>query len=366
MKINDVNNSIKFYVFLEVLKKYSYINPHLEISKKVKNTKANHIILPMKEINKKMKHEISKRIGIEIEEEYDIDRRTIYQYVEDLKDLGFEITTYKDNKVGYALVTKDIERYELKILVDSLSANRFMTKKKTKELIEKLCKFQYEHAGYDFYKQVSIPDRAKSINEEILYNINSIDEAIYNGKKLTFNYYDYNYKKELVYRTEKNSDKIKQYIGTPVGLILKEDYYYLALNHDKYNDLTNYRVDRMKNVRVLDEDARPLKDIKGLEDGNFNAAIYSKQNFKMFSGTECEVILQIKKGLINLFIDELGEDVELYKIDEDTFQANFNANYGTGLIKWILQLGADVNVISPPELRDDVRKNLEDMIKLYK
>ena len=309
-------------------------------------------------------NEISERMNIKLEQ--DIDRRTIYQYVNDLQELGFEISTYKDNKIGYALVTKDIERYELKILVDSLSANRFMTKKKTKELIEKLCKFQYEHAGYDFYKQVSIPDRAKSINEEILYNINSIDEAIHNEKKISFNYCDYNYKKELIYRTEKNSDNIKQYIATPVGLILKEDHYYVVLSHDKYDDLTNYRVDRMKNVRVLKEDARPLNEIKGLENGNFNAAIYSKQNFKMFSGTECEVILKIKKGLINLFIDELGEDVELYKIDEDTFQANFNANYGTGLIKWILQLGSDVNVISPPELRDDVRTKLEEMIKLYR
>lgn len=154
--------------------------------------------------------------------EQDIDRRTIYQYVDVLKELGLEIITYKDNKIGYALVTKDIECHELKILVDSLSSNRFMTKKKTKELIEKLCKFQYEHSGYDFYKQVSIPDRAKSINEEILYNINSIDEAIYNEKKISFNYCDYNYKKELVYRTEKNSDKIKQYIATPVGLILNK------------------------------------------------------------------------------------------------------------------------------------------------
>ena len=84
----------------------------------------------------------------------------------------------------------------------------------------------------------------------------------------------------------------------------------------------------MKNVRVLEEEGRPLKEIKGCEDGNFNAAIYSKQNFKMFSGTDCKVILQIKKGLINLVIDELGEDVELHKINEDTFQAKFCAKFG--------------------------------------
>ena len=76
--------------------------------------------------------------------------------------------------------------------------------------------------------------------------------------------------------------------------------------------------------------------------------------------------MRISKNLLNLVIDELGEDVKLYKIDENTFQARFNAQYGTGLTKWVLQLGADANVISPAELRNDVRKSLEDMIKLYR
>ena len=353
MKDSKVNNNIRFYYFIKMLSESSYINPHIEASKELKE---HHAILTVKEIQEKMMKEKG----------FKIDRRTIYKYIEDLKEAGLEISTYEDNEIGYALITKNLEQYELRLLVDSISANRFITKKKTKELIEKLCKLQNEYAGYKLSKQVFIDDRSKSINEEILYNINSIDEAIDNKKKITFNYYDYNYKKELVYRTEKNSDKKKQYTATPVGLILKEDYYYVVLSHDKYDDLTNYRVDRMKNVRVLEEEGRPLKEIKGCEDGNFNAAMYSKQNFKMFSGTDCKVILQIKKGLINLVIDELGEDVELHKINEDTFQAKFCAKFGVGLTKWVLQLGADANVISPAELRDDVRKNLEEMIKLYR
>lgn len=95
MKSNEVNNNIKFYIFLEVLKKYSNINPHEEISKEVKKTKLNHVILSVKEINEKMKTEIYERMNIELQQ--DLDRRTIYQYVDDLKELGFEITTYKDN-----------------------------------------------------------------------------------------------------------------------------------------------------------------------------------------------------------------------------------------------------------------------------
>ena len=363
MKSNKLSNNIKFYIFLEVLRKYSHINQHLEISKENISEKINsgHIILPLKEINEKIRKEIKERMNIDFEQE--IDRRTIYQYVKDLNDLGLEVTTHKDNNMGYALITKDIEPYELKLLVDSISANIFITKKKTKELVKKLSNLQHNYADYDLKKQVFIDDRSKSKNEEILYSIDYIHKAINEGKKISFNYYDYNYKKELVYRTEKNSHNIRTYVATPVGLILKEDYYYVVVNHDKYDDLTNYRVDRMKKVSVLEEDGKSLKDINGCEEGHFNSAIYSKQNFKMFSGKDCEVILQIKKGLINLVIDELGEDVELHKINEDTFQARFCAKLGMGLTKWVLQLGPHANVISPLELREDVRLNLEEMIK---
>ena len=160
---------------------------------------------------------------------------------------------------------------------------------------------------------------------------------------------------------------------------------YLDQNYNilKEDNLTDYIKDKYKdiNLKVKNENGNVflnrdvmyviLKELEEnnqvvYEDGKFNAAIYAKKNFKMFSGDDCEVVLRINKNLLNLVIDELGDDVKLHKIDDDTFQASFNAQYGTGLTKWVLQLGADANVISPPELRDDVRKSLEDMIKLYR
>ena len=348
----EFSNNVKFYHFIKILITYSYINPHVEVSKE---NKSDHAILSIKEINEKMMKVINKKL----------DRRTIYKYIEDLKQLGFEVSTFEDNEIGYALVTKHIEPYELRVLVDSISSNKFITKKKTKELVDKLCNLHNGYIGYSLNKQVFIDDRSKSSNEEILYSINNIDGAINRGKKISFNYYDYNYKKDLVFRTEKTTGNIKTYVATPVGLILKEDYYYLVANHDEHDDLTNYRIDKMKNVKVLDEDAKPLEKINGCEDGYFNAAIYSKRNFKMFSGEDCEVTLQIKPQLLNLIIDELGGDVDIYKLDEDTYQVNFSAKFGIGLTKWILQLGADAKVIAPEKLRDDVKENIEKMMELY-
>lgn len=122
----------------------------------------------------------------------------------------------------------------------------------------------------------------------------------------------------------------------------------------------------MKNVQILDENAKQLEKISGCENGYFNAAIYSKQNFKMFSGEDSEVILQIKPWLLNLIIDELGEDVYISKLEDSNYQVNFNAKFGIRLTKWVLQLGADAKVIAPDKLRDDVKENLEKMIGLYR
>lgn len=353
MTNTKASNNIKFYHFLKILHNYSYINPHTEISK---DTKSDHIILSIKEINEIMMERINQTL----------DRRTIYKYIEDMKELGIEVSTYEDNEIGYAIITKQIEPYELRILVDSISANRFVTKKKTKDLIDKLCSMHNGYVGYRLHKEIFIDNRSKSINEEILYSVENIDEAIHKGKKISFNYYDYNYKKDLVPRLNQFTGNKKVYVATPVGLILKEDYYYVIVTHDKYPDLTNYRVDRMKNVNILDEDGKDLAQVEECERGKFNAVIYSKKSFKMFSGQDCEVILQIKPWLLNLIIDELGEDVELYKMDEQKYQAKFNAKLGIGLTKWVLQLGSDAEVISPMELRESVKKQLEMMSEIYK
>lgn len=352
MNRSKVSNNIKFYHFIKILSTYSYINPHLEVSKE---NKSNHMILSIKEINEKMMDKISQTL----------DRRTIYNYINDLKEIGFEVSTFEENEIGYALITKPIEPYELRVLVDSISANRFITKKKTKELIDKLCNLNNGYIAYNLNKQIFIDDRSKSINEEILYSIDNINEAINSKKKISFNYYDYNYKRELIPRLKKDSLDKKMYTATPVGLILKEDCYYAIVNHDKYDDLTNYRIDRMKNVQILEEDIKPLKDIKDCEEGYFNAAMYSKKSFKMFSGDCCEVVLSIRPFLLNVIIDELGEDVSICKIDDNTYQARFNAKLGTGLTKLILQLGSDAEVISPFELRESVIENIKDMLRIY-
>jgi predicted DNA-binding transcriptional regulator YafY len=247
------SNNIKFYYFLNILRQFSDENN----------------ILTMQDINNHLKNKIGATL----------DRRTIYSYIADLKKVGLDISSFEENKKGYYLRTPSLEDYEIRLLIDSVSSSKCITKKKTKDLIDKLLSLNSVYVGYSMHNQVFIDNRSKSGNEEIFYNIYKIEQAIAENKKISFNYYDFNTKRELMVKCDHDGN-VKKYIANPITMILKEEYYYLVLNIDKYDDLANYRIDRIKNVNILEDERKNLKDIEECKNG-FDAAIYAKKSFKM-------------------------------------------------------------------------------------
>lgn len=331
--MNKVNNNIKFYTFIKILSKYSDEN----------------ISLSIKDINRFMEEYIHSRI----------DRRTIYRYIDDMEKLGFNISRYDNEDRGYKLIEHKLEEYEIKIITDAIASSRFITKKKTEELIEKILKFRAIYSSRDICRNIFIDNRCKSVNEEIFINIDKINNAIINGKKITFNYYDYNWKQELLPRLD-DDNKIKLYRVNPVSIILKNENYYLILFGDKYTDLVNYRVDRMKNIKIIDEDIKNIDCIK-----EFNPIIYSKKSFKMFPGIESEVTINFNKNLLNFMIDSFGDDIEININDDNSYNGRFTAKIGEGLVRWILQLGSDGVVLKPEYLRNLVKKEVLKLNNLY-
>ena len=332
-----VSNNIKFYIFIDILSTYSDENTSISI----------------KEINEHM----DKRIGVTV------DRRTIYSYIKDMKELGIYVSSYNEESGGYHFIDHKLEEYEIRILVDAISSSKFITKKKAVELIEKLSRLNSVYIGKDLNRSVFIDDRSKSINEEIFINIDKINNAIRNKKKISFNYYDYNYEKHLVPRLN-NEGEVKKYIVTPVSMILKNENYYLVLADRRHNDLSNYRIDRMKNIELLDDVARCLKEIKDCKVG-FNPAIYSKKSFKMFPGEENVVEVIFNSNLLNFMIDEFGDNIKIIKNNDNSYTGEFIAKTGVGLARWILQLGKDVTVIRPKTLKENIKKEILEMIRLY-
>lgn len=335
--MNKVNNNIKFYTFIKILSKYSDENVSLSTS----------------DINKFMK----KYINVEI------DRRTIYRYIDDMNKLGFEVSKYDNEDKGYKLIGHKLEEYEIKIITDAIASSRFITKKKTEELIDKILKFRPIYTKRDIERNIFIDNRCKSINEEIFINIDKINTAIREKKKIVFNYYDYNYEKELSPRLD-NDNKIKLYKVNPISIILKNENYYLILFGDKHSDLSNYRIDRMKNIKVIDEDRKSLNSIEECKDG-FNPIIYSKKSFKMFPGRESEVTIKFNKNLLNFMIDSFGDDIVIEVNEDNSYNGRFTAKIGEGLVRWILQLGSDGVVVNPIYLRELVKEEVAKLNNIY-
>ncbi|RDY22511.1 WYL domain-containing protein [Romboutsia maritimum] len=334
---NKANNNIKFYTFIDILSRYS----------------DDYTSISTSEINNQMK----KQLGLTL------DRRTIYRYINDMQQLGLEVSDYDEQIGGYKMGSHKLEEYEIKLLIDVVLSSKFITKKKTEELMNRLLKLNSIYIGKDFNKKIYIDNRAKSVNEEIFINIDKINNAIRNKKKISFNYYDYNFSRELVPRLNPDGNN-KIYIVNPISMIFKNENYYLVLADDKHKDLSNYRIDRMKSIEILDDNIRNLDDIQECKEG-FNPSIYSKKTFKMFPGEEHEIEINFQAGLLNFIIDEFGEDVEIIKNENNTYNGIFIGKVGYGLTKWILQMGKSAEVLRPQKLRNCIKDELDSMRKLY-
>lgn len=331
------NNYYKFYKFIEILK--------LE-------TDEEHIL---------SMHKLQQKI-LQVTGE-SIDRRTVYEYIKTLLKLNFDISNYSENKEGYFLQSRDFEEHELKILMECITTSQFITLKKTNELLGKLEKLNSKYVANRLKQQLYVDNRSKSKNEQIFYNINNINEAIILNKKLCFNYYHYNIKKECIPKKSKDGS-LKIYNISPISMILKDDSYYLICISDNYDNMCHYRIDRMQMVSVLDEERRNLKEIDELKNG-FDAAEYSKKCINMYSGNDIKVTIRFKNKLLDKIIDELGEAVELIHDKEGYFIAEFIAKSSIGLERWLLQLGSEVMVIKPIDLFNDIKEEVNKMKLLY-
>ena len=340
--MNKSKNNEKFHTLLKILKKYS--------------NKENP--LTRREINMYMKNEGYDEIK---------DLRTINRYIIDLINLGYDIEIIEKNKnyKAYYLASYEFDPHEIKILSDCIYASKFITKKKSSELVKKLFSLSTIDCTYSIERNSYIDDRAKTLNEEIFYNIDKINTAINDNKKICFHYYSYNEYKQFVPRL--NEDNIiKDYCINPVSMILQRDKYYLVGENIKHRgELINYRIDRIKKLDILEEEIDDLSHIDECKN-KFNPVEYTKKSFKMYSGKEVsKIVLEVNKKLLNVLIDELGKDVNLRKIENNLYKVEFECKMNRGIIMWILQQGDNVKVIYPQSLIDSIKEEVRKINNLY-
>lgn len=287
------------------------------------------------------------------------ERKAISRDIKLLTDYGYDIVSYGDNREGYFMASRKFSVPELRLLMDAVLSAKFISLKQSKELIKKLKSLTSSNLAKKLQNQLYIDERIKTSNDFVCENVDMINEAINLNKKIAFKYYSYTIDKQFI--AHKGGD---EYIRSPYSLAWYDDKYYMICGHDKYNDLAHFRVDRMRHIRILEEDRRNFKEVSKYNNG-FDTADYVNSVFNMFTGTEETVKIKFHKDLINVVIEKFGEEVSLRKLDEEHFEVRVKVKISEGFFSWVLQFGPKAEILYPEAVREEMKNYVVNMYSLY-
>lgn len=280
------------------------------------------------------------------------ERKSIYRDIEAMMSLGYDVIQLHNKRFSYYLANRDFETAELRLLVDAVQASRFITKKKSNELIKKLEGLTTEFDAEKLHSQVYVTNRIKSSNESIYYIVDAIHSAIQSNNKITFTYFDWDINKRRVFR-----HNAAPYVVSPWSLVWNNENYYL-IAYDKASErIKHYRVDRMNGIIVMDEKRDGRGDFKELD-----IAAYVKNFFGMYNGDIIDVTLNCSSSVTNAVIDRFGSEVRFRpEPDGRSFNVEVKAAVSPVFLSWVFMFGGEVKIVSPEWVADE----LKDMAKRF-
>ena len=277
------------------------------------------------------------------------DRKTIYNDINELKKYGLDILTSQDGRnYYYYLGSRDFELAELKLLVDSVQSSKFISEHKSRDLIKKIESLASNYEAKQLHRQVLIAGRVKTMNESIYYNVDKLHKAINSDRQIRFRYYDWDLDKQMKPRYDG-----MWYQLSPWALMWDDEMYYLVVYDAKHSMVTHYRVDKMKEITILD-DAREGKEAFK----EFNLADYTKSLFGMYAGKETKVTLEGENYMAGVLIDRFGKDIIFAPVDENHFRTTVTVAVSTHFLDWIVSLGGGIKVTGP----DNVVEQMKELI----
>ena len=285
----------------------------------------------------------------------EIERKTIASCIDLLEDQGYDII--KCGKNGLYLGERDFEEGELLFLIDAIYSSKSMPTKYAKDLVGRLTKSFSRYEKKRFSHLEKIDDGLRADNREIFWTIELLNDAIESGKKVEFQYGAYGIDKKLQLKADGKFYKINPYF-----MVNNRGKYYLVCNYDNHDGIANNKIECISNVRILDEDTKPIESLEGCE--NFSIKDYIKEHIYMVSGkvVDASVCIADEKR-VNDFIDWFGKDVTFLKQDSKIF-ANIRVNE-EALVYWALQYGEHVEIVTPKETREKIKERIEKMNQKY-
>ncbi len=285
------------------------------------------------------------RAGIEAE------RKSIYADLEELSLFGLDIITLRGRGGGYFLGERAFQLPEVRLLVDAVQSSRFLTRKKSEELIQKLRSLASRHQSSAISHTVSVSGRIKTMNESIYRNVDAIAGAIELGRKIRFRYFEWSPEGEKRLRRDG-----EYYVASPYFLIWDNENYYLIAAEEKSGEKRHFRVDKMLDIRELEA----LREGKELF-RDLSPADYENQTFGMYGGTEERVTLWWRDSLSGVFYDRFGKEVAVRKADGG-FISSHKLMVSPVFYSFLMGFGGDVKILSPrwvqKEFCDLARKSL--------
>ncbi|WP_026527999.1 helix-turn-helix transcriptional regulator [Butyrivibrio sp. VCD2006] len=321
------NKKMLNMLILEILKKYSDEDHSLTQQEIIKQLNRNY--------------------GMEC------DRRSVKNNILSLKEMGYDISTDK----GYRLLSRDFDDSELRILIDSILFSKAISKKQARYLIEKIRGMGSNYFNIKVSHVCNLPELSRTLNKQAMYSVGAINDAIVEKRKIEFIYNEVGTDFKLHPKRE------APYKVNPYQIVANNGRFYLIANYDKYDNIAHFRIDKMTEVKILEEKIKPLNRIPGFEKG-LNLPKHMAEHLYMFSGTSVNAELKISPTMMSEMVDWFGTDFSIVKKSPECLVIRVLCNF-SALEYWALQYGPYVEVLKPEALREQIRTDVNKMYSVY-
>ena len=284
------------------------------------------------------------------------ERKTVYDDIETLRNFGMDILNRREKPAGFYLASREFELPELKLLVDAVQSSRFITSRKSRQLIGKLESLASVYEARQLRRQVFVENRIRTMNESVYYSIDEIQRALNEDRQISFQYCEWTVEKEL--RLKKNGER---YLVSPWGLVWQNENYYLVAYDEKCEKVKHYRVDKILQIQIENQ-PRDGKEICK----NYDTGELTSRTFGMFGGREETICLEAHNRLVGVVLDRFGRDIMIHRKDSEHFKTLIRVNVSGQFFGWIASLGPDAVIASPEEVREEYREFLEKSLSNYK
>lgn len=316
----------------------------------------NMMILEILRKHTDEKHFLTQQKIIEyLKKDYDMecDRRSVKSNVESLKEMGYDISMEK----GYRLLSREFDDSELRILIDSVLFSKSISTKQAQELIEKIKNLASENFKSNAEYVSGLPELHHNIYKKAKYSLELINDAIAKKRKISFIY------NEVGTDFKLHPKRKEPYIVNPYQIVANNGKFYLIANLDKYDDVSHFRIDKMTDVKILEEERKPMAKVKGLENG-LNLPKHMAEHLYMFSGEGVPVKFRTPEWMMSELVDWFGRDFSVMENKDGNLLIRVICNE-KAMRYWALQYGLHVEIIEPQSLRKQITEDIDEMQKKY-